>query len=47
MEACNAVEKEVDKVITKFSGIHEHSEKTLHDLSNHIEALKKKIDEGK
>ncbi|EEB16344.1 conserved hypothetical protein [Pediculus humanus corporis] len=46
MEACNAVEKEVDKVITKFSGIHEHSEKTLHDLSNHIEALKKKMDES-
>lgn len=47
MEACNAVEKEVDKVITKFSGIQENSDKTLRDLTNHIEAIKKKIDESK
>lgn len=47
MESCNAVERELDKVITNFNGINEHSERTLRDLSNHIEALKKEIDESR
>lgn len=47
MESCNAVERELDKVITNFNGINEHSERTLRDLTNHIEALKKEIDESK
>lgn len=45
MEACNAVEREVERVISKFSGINEHTERLTSDLVNHIEALKNEINE--
>lgn len=47
MEACNAVEREVDKVLSKFGAINEHAETVLHDLINHIQSLKKDLEEGK
>lgn len=47
MEACNAVEREVDKVLLKFGAINEHAETVLRDLINHIESLKKEFEEGK
>lgn len=46
MDACNAVEREVDKVLSKFGGIHEHAERVLRDVTNNIDALKKEFDEG-
>ena len=47
MEACNAVEREVDKVLSKFGAINEHAEAVLRDLINHIQFLKKDLEEGK
>ena len=47
MEACNAVEREVDKVLSKFGAINEHAEVVLRDLINHIQSLKKDLEEGK
>lgn len=47
MEACNAVEREVDKVLSKFGAINEHAETVLRDLINHIQSLKKDLEEGK
>lgn len=47
MEACNAVEREVDKVLSKFGAINEHAEAVLRDLINHIQSLKKDLEEGK
>jgi len=47
MEACNAVEREVDKVLSKFGAINEHAEAVLRDLINHIQTLKKDLEEGK
>lgn len=47
MDACNAVEREVDKVLSKFGAINDHAETVLCDLINHIQSLKKDIDEGK
>ena len=46
MEACNAVEREVEKVLTKFGAINDHADTTLRDLINHIELLKKELEEG-
>ncbi|KAG5332882.1 RMD5A protein, partial [Acromyrmex heyeri] len=45
MEACNAVEREVDKVLSKFGAINEHAEAVLRDLINHIQFLKKDLEE--
>jgi len=47
MDACTAVEREVEKVIAKFTGINDHSEKTLWDLCSHIQALQKEMDDCK
>lgn len=47
MEACNAVEREVVKVLSKFGSINEHAETVLRDLINHIESLKKELEDGK
>lgn len=46
MDACNAVEREVDKVLSKFGGIHEHAERVLRDVTNNVDDLKKGFDEG-
>lgn len=47
MDACNAVEEEVDKILLKFTGIKEHADRVLSDVTNHIESLKKEMDECK
>lgn len=46
MESCAAVEKEVDKVITKFSAINEHSQRTIGDVITFMEKLRSSILEG-
>lgn len=40
MEACIAVEREVDKVLNKFSSIKDHASSTLSDVTDLIESLK-------
>lgn len=47
MDSCQAVEKEIDKVIQKFSGIQSHSTRVLDDAISYIEQLKSSIEEGK
>lgn len=47
MDACVAVEKEVDKVYTKFSTINDHSDRVLVDLISYIEKLKNELESGK
>lgn len=47
MESCVAVEKEIDRVINKFTAINEHSSQVIGDVVNHIEELKNHIAEGK
>jgi hypothetical protein len=47
MDACTGVEKEVDKVLSKFGGINDHADRTLGDLCVHIESLKNSIEEGR
>ncbi|KAJ8968129.1 hypothetical protein NQ314_002450 [Rhamnusium bicolor] len=40
MEACLAVEKEVDRVFSKFGGINDHAKRVLSDLVTQIQSLK-------
>lgn len=47
MEACLAVEKEVDKLLTKFTGINEHAKRILPDLLTQIQILKEEYQNGK
>jgi len=45
MEACVAVEREVDKVLSKFGSINDHAERILSDITSHIESLKNELNE--
>ena len=47
MEACLAVEKDVDKVLSKFGAINEHSKRVLTELVTQIENLKAELQNGK
>lgn len=46
MDACEAVEKELLRVITKFNAVHEHSTHLLSDVTKEFEDLKSSIAEG-
>ena len=46
MEACAAVEKELERVISKFSAISEHSKNILNDVISHIEVLRRLLSAG-
>lgn len=47
MEACNAVEREVDKVLSKFGGINDHAHRVLRDMASTVDGLRKEFEEGK
>ncbi|XP_044259857.1 E3 ubiquitin-protein ligase RMND5A [Tribolium madens] len=44
MDACLAVEKEIDRVLTKFGDINENTGRILSDLITHIERLKAELE---
>lgn len=46
MDSCVAVEKEIDRVINKFTAINEHSSQVIGDVVNHILELKNHLEEG-
>lgn len=46
MNSCGAVEKELERVITKFTAIRGHSERVLNDVGVHFDDLKESINEG-
>ncbi|XP_043273816.1 E3 ubiquitin-protein ligase RMND5A isoform X2 [Venturia canescens] len=46
MEACNIVERELDKVLSKLTDINNQASIVLTDLINHIENLKKELEEA-
>lgn len=47
MESISGVEREIDKVLSKFSGVKEHADRVLEDLMRNTESLKNEIDLGK
>lgn len=46
MDACEAVEKELLRVITKFNGVHDHANRVLGDVTKNFEELQSSIAEG-
>lgn len=46
MEACQAVEKEVNKVLEKFGGLQHHYDKNLDELINSIQSIQRELNEG-
>lgn len=46
MDSCVAVEKEIDRVINKFTAINEHSSQVIGDVVSHILELKNHLEEG-
>ncbi|ELU09727.1 hypothetical protein CAPTEDRAFT_159757, partial [Capitella teleta] len=46
MDACGAVEKEIDKVLTKFDDIRRNSSTTIDDLLNHVNNIRREIEDG-
>ena len=46
MEACLAVEREIEKVLGKFNDIDRHAINTLQDLLNHVQGIKQDLGEG-
>lgn len=47
MEACNAVERELERVLSKFTAINEHADRVLKEVTTHIEDMKRVIGDGK
>ncbi|XP_067656917.1 E3 ubiquitin-protein ligase RMND5A-like isoform X1 [Haliotis asinina] len=45
MEACAAVEREIDRVLSKFTSLHNHSQRTVEELSTSIESLRRELNE--
>lgn len=43
MEAIRGVEREVERVITKFGALSEHTNQTLGDLLNQLKSLKQDL----
>jgi len=41
MESCSAVEKEVEKVLSKFGYIDRHTANSLQELLTHVETVKR------
>ena len=46
MESCLSVERELDKVLTKFTGLHDHSTNTIEDFISSIENIRRELAEG-
>lgn len=46
MDACQAVEKEVNKVLEKFTGLNQHYANNLDELTNSIQSIQKELNEG-
>lgn len=46
MEACQAVEKEVNKVLEKFTGLQQHYDNNLDELMTSIQNIQRELNEG-
>ena len=45
-ESCDAVERELDKVLVKFGGVSEHFDRTIDKQIDFINALREQFEEG-
>ena len=46
MEACVAVEKEVDRLAAKLNSLHEHGQRSLEEFINSIQDIKRELSAG-
>ena len=46
MDSCLSVEREIDKVLAKFSGLNEHSVNTIEDFICSVENIRRELAEG-
>ena len=46
MESCLSVQRELDKVVTKFTGLHDHYSNTIEDFTSSIENIRRELAEG-
>ena len=46
MDACAAVEREVDKVLGKFRDVDKHANNSLQEIVLHIQGIKSELQEG-
>ncbi|GFV76956.1 e3 ubiquitin-protein ligase RMND5A [Trichonephila clavipes] len=46
MEACINVEKEIEKVLSKFGAFNDHVSRTLNEIIEHVQNIKKEIHES-
>lgn len=47
MDSCLGVEQDLDKAISKFSALNDHTNKVLEDVINQVEELRKEISNRK
>jgi len=46
MESCYAVEKELEKLLSKFSYIDKHTANSLQELLTYVDGVKRELTEG-
>jgi len=46
MESCEAVEREIEKVLLKFGGVNDHFERTISKQMTFISNLKEQFENG-
>ena len=47
MESCYAVEKELEKLLSKFSYIDKHTANSLQELLTYVDGVKRELIEGR
>lgn len=47
MDSCIGVEQDLDKAITKFTNLNEHTDEVLQDIINKVEELRREIAQRK
>jgi len=47
MESCYAVEKELEKLLSKFSYIDKHTANSLQELLTYVDGVKRELVEGR
>ncbi len=47
MEACTAVDKEIDKIVAKFASIKEHGSRNIDETIEFLSSIKPELEQGK
>ena len=47
MDACNTVEKEIDKILSKFTSIRDHGSRSIDETIELLSSIKPELEQGK